>query len=109
MSPRAQGLVANLARTVDPSGDVVPSLFRHLAHDEDLLQFIAAVQETSARSGGFARVQHVLTLRITTESYDWPTPVEAMTDATCRAILERFVETIPRMLGLSVLMRSALG
>ena len=109
MSPRAQGLVANLARTVDPSGDVVPSLFRHLAHDEDLLQFIAAVLETSARSGGFARAQHILTLRITTESDDWPTPVEAMTDATCRVILERFVETIPRMLGLSALMRSALG
>ena len=109
MTDATREQVFRLARMVDPDGDVVPSLFRHLAHDDVLLNTVAATLRAASLSGDFDRLRDEITATVATTITEWPLPVDPLTDPSTRALIEPFARVIPRMLAVSAVLRSING
>lgn len=106
MSDATREQVLRLARMVDPKGDVVPSLFRHLAGDDGLLNTVAATLRAASLSGDFDRLHNEITARVAATITEWPVPVDPLTDPGTRALIEPFARVIPRMLAVSAVLHS---
>ena len=98
--------VVRLARMVDTKGDVVPSVFRHLAHDDVLVDTAVATLRAAFLSGAFDRLCDEIISTVATTITEWPVPVDPLTDSGTRALIEPFARAIPRMLAVSAVLRS---
>jgi hypothetical protein len=108
MTPAARDIVMSLSRIVDPTGAVVPSLFRHLAHDVSLLGAVNDVLSAADSDGELDRRSSAMAARADAAAERWPSSVAPLEDADARALLEPFRRAIPRMLAVSGLVRTGL-
>lgn len=108
MSPSARQVVLQLAALVDPTRAVVPSLFRHLAHEPDLLAAVSEVVQAADQTGRLNQLAKTSQARVEGVIRRWPVPVTPVVDPTTDALLASFQHVIPRMLAVSEVLRDSL-
>lgn len=106
MSEQVRARVHRLAQLVDPGSGVVPSVFRHVANDEALLDAVLSALEAASADGELDRVHDDVVDRITRTMAEWPVPVAPIVEPGARAVLEPFPTVIPRMLAVSAVLRA---
>lgn len=99
--------VLRLAQLVEPSGRVVPSVFRHLAGDASLLAAVEATLRAASTGGVLDTAYDQMRSTLTKTADEWPLPVNPVEDSATRAVIEPFAATIPRMLAASAILRAA--
>jgi hypothetical protein len=87
---------------------IVPGLFRHFAHEPALLALCWTVLRPAVDGGVVARRGNLVALRARALAAALPEPVNPAEDEQTRAVLARFIATIPRMLVAGVALRAAL-
>lgn len=105
MSEKIRALVHRLAQLVDPHSGVVPSVFRHFANDEALLDAVVSALETASANGELDRLYEQVVAKVTETMAEWPAQVAPLVDTGTRAVLEPFSTVIPRMLAVSAVLR----
>lgn len=105
MTPTARDQVLKLADVLNPTTDVVPSAFRHLAQDPDLLRSLAATLDRANSEGFLQEVSKAAQDAVAATASAWPAEVEPVSDPSAQALLEPFADGIPRMLAVSALLR----
>lgn len=106
MSEKVRAQVHRLGHLVDPHSDVVPSVFRHYAHDEALLDAVLSVLEAASANGELDRLYAQVVARVTETTAEWPVPFDPIVDPDDRNLLKPFATMIPRMLAVSAVLRS---
>lgn len=106
MSEKTRAQVHRLAQLVDPHSDVVPSVFRHFANDEALLDAVVSALDAASTNGELDRLYAEVGARVTKTMAEWPTQVAPIVDADTRGLLEPFSTVIPRMLAVSAVLRT---
>lgn len=109
MPEKARAQVRRLAQLVVPDSDVVPSVFRHFAAAEALLDAVVSALDTASATGELDRISDVVEAEVTRTMAEWPVPVDPVVDSGVRAALEPFATMIPRMLVVSAVLRTAVG
>lgn len=107
MTEPARRQIRRLAQLADPEGDVIPSLFRHFGHDEELLAYVTAALERAFENGALDQLQKRILQAVANAVAQWPNVVQPVTDPAIRSVLEPFARTIPRMLAVSAILRPA--
>lgn len=105
MPEKARAQVRRLAQLVNPDSDVVPSVFRHFANDEALLDAVLSALETASANEDLDRISEDVVTEVTATVAEWPVPVDPVVDPDVRAALEPFGKMIPRMLAVSAVLR----
>lgn len=105
MTPIARDHVLKLADVLNPTTDVVPSAFRHLAQDADLLRSLATTLDRANSEGLLQEVSRAAKDAVAATASVWPAEVEPINDPSAQVLLEAFADGIPRMLAVSALLR----
>lgn len=108
MSEKVRARVRRLAQLVDPDSDVVPSVFRHFANDEALLDAVVSALEAASADGELDRIYGEAVAKVTGTIAEWPVQVTPVADTGARTVLEPFPRVIPRMLAVSAVLRATL-
>lgn len=106
MSEKVRAQVRRLAQLVDPDSDVVPSVFRHFANDEALLDAVVSALEAVSAHGELDRIHGEVVAKVAGTIAEWPAQVTPITDADTRAALQPFPKMISRMLAVSAVLRA---
>ena len=109
MPEKARAQVRRLAQLVNPDSDLVPSLFRHFADDEALLEAVLSALETASANRDLDRISEDVAAGVTGTIAEWPVPVDPVVDPDVRAALEPFGKMIPRMLAVSAVLRTTVA
>lgn len=105
MTPIARDHVLKLADVLNPTTDVVPSAFRHLAQDADLLRSLATTLDRANSEGLLQEVSRAAKDAVAATASVWPAEIEPINDPSAQVLLEAFADGIPRMLAVSALLR----
>ena len=93
-------LLEEMAAPIVADGEtvLVPSLFRHFAHNPCLLALIWTVLRPLVDGGSIWAGSEAVSARAASQAAVLPHPVGRLEDEETRAVLERFATAIPRML-----------
>lgn len=105
MSGKVRAQVHRLGQLVDPHSEVVPSVFRHYAHDEALLDAVLSALEAASANGELDRLHAQVVAKVTATTAEWPVPFDPIVDTDDRNLLKPFATMIPRMLAVSAVLR----
>jgi hypothetical protein len=96
----ARELLEEMAAAIAAGGEtvLVPSLFRHFAHNPCLLALIWTALRPLVDGGSIRACSEAVSARAASLATALPYPVGRLEDEETRAVLERFATTIPRML-----------
>jgi hypothetical protein len=88
---------------------LIPSLFRHFAHNPGLLALLWVALRPCIEHGTFADRVAVVAQMAPALARSLPFPVRRIEDASTRAALQRFTDTVPRMIVAGGMMQQALN
>jgi len=110
LAPSVRALLEEMGAPIAGAGTpvLVPSLFRHFAHNGCLLALVWTVLAPLVSSEGYARAVERVAVRARELARELPSPVACAEDPELRAVLERFAQVIPRMVVAGAAVRRAL-
>jgi hypothetical protein len=108
MRPSVVMRVQSLAKFIDETQNVVPSMFRHLGESPTSVEWIEECLGAAAEDGTFDTYYLLIQQRIRSVVERWPSVTPAVDDPDVRNILEPFAHTIPRMVVVGHVLQEAL-